>query len=192
MIEKNCETSYIFQELQDTPKEIPVPITRKKLWGTAHALWTCRSAINTKFAVINADDYYGIESFQSMAQYLADTDLPDTQFALIGYFIENTLSNNGTVSRALCKINPHGFLSSIQERTDIRKTPDGCSFLDNNGKWISIPLGTIVSMNFWGFTPGIFAELGKNFEEFLSNSNTDLINNEIYLPNVVSNFNLDE
>lgn len=184
-VEKHANAEYIFQDIHDLPTGFNHPIKREKLWGTGHALWSCRSSVNTPFAVINADDFYGQESFTRMAQFLI-LKQNNLELGLIGYPISNTLSAHGTVSRAICQKNPTGYLTEIQERTRIQKTVRGCSYLDENGGWIEIPDNSVVSMNFWGFSPGIFQDLEMAFESFLISPDTNLSSSEFYIPAFVN------
>jgi NDP-sugar pyrophosphorylase family protein len=184
LVEKHSEANYIFQDIHDLPVGFNQPFKREKLWGTGHALWSCRSYVNTPFAVINADDYYGQESFARMAQFLLQKR-SGVELGLIGYPIANTLSEHGTVSRAICQANSSGFLSEIQERTRIKKTARGSAYLDENGDWIDIPGSAVVSMNFWGFLPEIFPDLETTFHVFLTSPDTNLATSEFYIPSFV-------
>jgi NDP-sugar pyrophosphorylase family protein len=184
-IEKVCPITYVYQGIQDLPIKFSEPLPRMKLWGTGHALWSCRSAVKTLFGVINADDFYGPESFKSMAHFLLNRQSRMDQ-GMIGYPIENTLSDFGTVSRAICQINQDRYLVEIQERTRIQRSGTRCSYMDENNQWIEIPQGTIVSMNFWGFSPEIFPEIERGFLHFLTSPETDLSSNEFYIPGFVN------
>jgi hypothetical protein len=184
-VETYAKAEYIFQDIQDLPAGFNHPFKREKLWGTGHALWSCRSTVKTPFAVINADDFYGQESFTRMAQFLVQKQ-NTREFGLIGYAISNTLSAHGTVSRAISQVDTNGYLTEIQERTRIQKTDRGCSYQDENGEWIDIPDNAIVSMNFWGFLPGIFPELELAFEKFLTSPETNLSSSEFYIPAFVN------
>lgn len=164
--EKIMDTEYVFQDPFDLPRGFSYPDGRVKPWGTGHAVWSARNAVDTPFAVINADDYYGKEAYRLMHECL----LSESPYSMVGFRLGNTLTESGTVSRGVCTVKD-GILESVVEHTALDK---------NSG----IPLDTLVSMNFWGFGPAIFDVLGTYFEEFLGGM-TDPMKNEFYLPGVV-------
>lgn len=167
-IEKNIDVDYVFQETDKIPNEFSNLSVRKKPWGTGHAVLCAKDNIKTPFAVINADDFYGRESFKLIHDHLVQ----DNSICMIGYKLSDTLTENRTVSRGVCEVE-NGYLNSITEYTN----------LDNNS---GFPDDTIVSMNLWGFTSEIFKELEKDFYSFLKNiSNPE--KDEFFLPFVVNN-----
>lgn len=186
-IEGIMNVYYVFQELNDIPSGYQIPKERVKPWGTAHAIYCCRNIIDGPFAVINADDYYGVDSFQIMYEYLAHhQDNEQYHWAMVGFRIENTLTENGTVARGICKVDNQHRLVHIIERTKIKKADNGAVYEDD-GQWIEISKGTTVSMNLWGFSKNMIKEIGNGFETFLDQ---ELKNNplkcEYFIPSVVS------
>ena len=157
-----------------------LPEGRVKPFGTGHAVYCCRDVVKTPFAVINADDYYGCNAFTEIKQYLDNAKGLDT--CLVGYLLENTTTENGTVARGVCKTRC-GYLKEITERTKINAKLE---YTEDGGEtWTKLPKGTIVSMNLWGFTPEVFAEIENDFKDFLANA--DLAKDEFYIPTVVDN-----
>jgi hypothetical protein len=136
--------------------------------------------------VINADDYYGPESFHKMASFLRERNPQDRQFGLSGYPIENTLSAHGTVSRAICEIAADGSLIGIVERPRIQRSLNGEPAFESLGEWVKIPTGTVVSMNFWGLTPAFFTELEPYLHQFFKQPAEELVKSELYLPAVIN------
>ncbi|MBQ4452686.1 MAG: nucleotidyltransferase [Clostridia bacterium] len=176
-IEKKCaelgvEVCYAFQQLNDVP--IPVPEGRKKPWGTGHAVLACRDVISEPFAVINADDYYGKEGFEKAARFLETGG-----YGLVGYVLKNTLSDNGGVTRGICRVADDGSLTGVDETHDIVKTPGGA---EANG--VPLDLDALVSMNFWCLPASFIAELQKGFPEFLQGM-TNPLKDEYLLPTIV-------
>lgn len=163
------ETDYVFQTFDIKPFGIDIEIERAKPWGTAHAVLAARDAVKEPFCVINADDFYGRESYQKMADFLND-EVNDQEFSMIGYQIDKTLSEHGSVSRGVCEVDSDGNLTGIQERTKVFfKTDDSGKktivFEENNSEF-PVDVDTRVSMNFWGFTPKIFDYTADLFKEF--------------------------
>ena len=165
-IERMIDVEYVFQSPDDLPAGFSLPAGRQKPWGTGHAVLSARGVVDTPFAVINADDYYGTESYRLMHDCLV-SGAPE---CMVGFELGKTLTESGTVSRGVCTIRD-GYLESVVEHTALDK---------NSG----IPLDTIVSMNLWGFGPSIFASLEAGFSEFLR-SMPDPMKSEYYLPGVV-------
>lgn len=164
--EKIIKTEYAYQDINDLPEGFSVPEGREKPWGTGHALLCAKDKVDTSFAVINADDYYGPNSMKIIADALKE----GTQACMVGFKLGNTLSENGTVSRGVCEVED-GYLSKVTEHTALDK---------NSG----IPLDTLVSMNMWGLQPDIFSELEKGFVDFLKNNDNPL-KGEYFLPGLV-------
>ena len=187
-IEKQVETAYVFQRVEDLPPEFTVPEGRKKPWGTAHATLTSRSAVDCPFAVINADDFYGRTAYQSVADYLRATagqgGIPD--YCMVGYRVGNTLTEHGTVARAECQVDADGYLITAIERTKVARGPNGAQYTEDGDHWISMPLEAMVSMNFWGFTPAVYADLAEEFPRFLEANKGNLEKAEFYIPNFVT------
>jgi hypothetical protein len=157
---------------------------RTKPWGTAHATLVARSEVRGPFMVINADDFYGASAYQTLAKHFAAS----SDYALVGYPLNQTLSEHGSVSRGLCATNAAGQLKSITEITQIEKTPVGARFTDAAGRVQFLTGQEIVSMNCWGFTPAIFAQLDTELRGFLQQRGADP-KAEMYLPTVVSDLN---
>lgn len=177
----------VFQEISKVPEEFKSAIhpERQKPWGTNHAVLMGKDVIREPFAVINADDYYGSESFRLLADFLKQMEGKKATYCMIGFRIENTLSENGGVSRGLCNVSDDGYLTGVKECHDIRMDKDGNISYVENDKTISLPLGASVSMNMWGFTPDYFNYSEKAFVEFLSNNAKEL-KSEFYIPSVVN------
>lgn len=187
-ISKFMEVEYAFQELSNIPKGFAVPEGRVKPWGTAHAILSCKDLIDGPFAVINADDYYGKNAFELLYQFLdAHEDGEKYRYAMVGYEIDKTVTDNGHVARGICEVNQNNELMSIHERTQIEKKDGGIAYTENGGEsWTFVPSDATVSMNTWGFTKSILAEIEDGFSAFLEDG---LANNplkcEYYLPSVV-------
>ncbi len=186
-IERQVDTDYVFQQLDDLPRGFSVPPDRVKPWGTGHATLVSRQAVDGPFAVINADDFYGRDSFQALGRFLAE--IPDQgliqHYAMVGFPLENTLTEHGHVSRGICQVDRDGFLIDIQERTRVQRWGDAIRYSDDGQTWIDIPEGSIASMNAWGFTPDLFAELEARFDAFLRDPQRDLTKAEFFLPQTV-------
>ena len=179
---KGIKVEYAFQGLNDLPEGFSCPDTRVKPWGTGHAVLCAESVSEGGFAVINADDFYGRESFELLAKHLKGAKAGN--YCMVGYRVENTVTENGTVSRGVCEVE-NGKLTDVVERSKIQKSENGIEYLDEEtNKWISLANDTPVSMNCWAFTPDFFAELKAAFVEFLKeNINTE--KKELFLPFVV-------
>jgi hypothetical protein len=187
-IERFAQVEYVIQRLGDVPEGFEVPSGRKKPWGTGHAVLSCRDAVDTPFAVINADDFYGPSSFRILFDFLenAQEQSGGYHFCMIGFRIENTLTDHGHVARGLCAVDGMGYLSEIKERTRIQKFGENARYTENGENWVDIEKGSIVSMNMWGFTPGIFKELASGFTEFLTSAGESMVKSEFFLPGAVS------
>jgi len=183
-LEQRMEVRYVYQEIDALPDGFKAPAGRTKPWGTAHATLVARDAVRGPFAVMNADDFYGAAAYRTLAQHFASS--PD--YALVGYPLNQTLSEHGSVSRGLCATNAAGRLKSITEITKIEKVPNGARYTDARGAIQFLTGNEIVSMNCWGFTPAIFDQLEAEFRIFLGERGTDP-KAEIYLPTVVSDLN---
>ncbi|MDR1563052.1 MAG: nucleotidyltransferase [Dysgonamonadaceae bacterium] len=177
----------VFQELDQIPTGFSVPADRSKPWGTNHALLMGREVINEPFAVINADDYYGRESFKILADYLVSLENKQNDYCMIGYRLGNTLSESGSVARGVCEKNKDGFLTNIVERTYIIRDADGkIKFKNEQGEMQTVGENTPVSMNMWGFTPEYFKYSEQQFVDFLKN-NIDNPKSEFFIPLAINN-----
>ena len=179
-----AEVAYVFQELENVPEKYINP-ERTKPWGTGHALLMAKDAVIENFAIINGDDFYGKEAFEMMEKSLAEKDKDSYDFNTMAYLLKNTVSDHGYVSRGECQVNDKGYLVDVTERTHIEKTEGKLMRKDNNGEFIPIDENTVVSMNFWGFTPKCFEFGGQLFEEFLE-ANSENLKAEFYLPSIVN------
>ena len=179
--ENKIKVEYVFQDLNDIPEGFSVPEGRVKPWGTAHALLAARDIVDDNFAVINADDFYGKSAYELLSKHLSS--VKSRSFCMIGYKLENTLTENGTVARGICNVGDDGYLKDVVERTSIRRAGDMAAF-DENGVDTFIPLDSVASMNCWGFTPDIFDGIKEGLKVFLSNLETSQnpLKAEYYLP----------
>lgn len=168
-MEKHIQVEYVYQENDLLPEGYQVPENRVKPWGTGHAILCCKDVIDGPFAVINADDYYGKTAFKELYRHLCATEDNDRyQYAMVGYKLYNTLTENGHVSRGVCVADEHGHLADIHERTRVEKHGDKAEYTEDNGaSWTYLPEDTLVSMNMWGFTSSILTELENRFTVFL-------------------------
>lgn len=168
-IEKHIQVEYVFQENDCLPEGYQVPENRVKPWGTGHAILCCKDVIDGPFAVINADDYYGKTAFRKIYRYLSEQrDNDRYQYAMVGYQLYNTLTENGHVSRGVCTVDENGHLADIHERSRIEKHGNLAEYTEDGGKnWICLSEDTLVSMNLWGFTASILSELENRFTDFL-------------------------
>ena len=175
---------YAYQEIGNVPDGTIIPPERKKPWGTGHALLQAKPLVEGPFAVINADDYYGPAAFASAYEYLAhakDKEMYD--YCMIGYSIENTLTENGHVARGVCALTPEGYLSDIQERTKIQINQGQIQFTEDDLTWTTLVEGTPVSMNFFGFTPSFLDELERRFPSALAAIlKSNPVKGEFYVP----------
>jgi dTDP-glucose pyrophosphorylase len=180
--EDKIEVEYVFQELEDLPAGFPVPAEREKPWGTVHAMLAAREVIQEPFGVINADDFYGPGAFRLLADALQEREPSSLDLILIGYPLQNTVSEHGTVSRGVCEV-AEGLLKSVTECHEIRPVEGGIEI--NREGTLEVVDGTqLVSMNTWGFTPALFERAMEGFSEFLK-SNPDPAKGEYYIPTLV-------
>ena len=181
------EVEYAFQELDSLPKGFSVPAGREKPWGTNHAILMARDVIHEPFAIINADDFYGRDAFQVMANHLRTLDGTVGRYCMVGYRLENTLSENGTVSRGVCETDDQGLLIGMTERTSIGRTPNGIEYKDADGTMHPLAADTTVSMNLFGFTPDYFEKSANLFIDFLREHGQEM-KSEYYIPFAVNTF----
>jgi len=177
------ETEYILQELHNIPEGIEFNPERVKPWGTGHAVLVAKNYINEPFAAINADDFYGRHAFDLISEYLTDLGNSETKYAMVGYKLKNTLSENGTVSRGVCSVK-EGLLTDVIERTSIQRK-NGDVVFDDEGHDQVIDEDSVVSMNFWGFTPKYFEQSECDFKSFIQ-ENAEQLKAEFYIPYVVN------
>ena len=163
-VSKHMEVEFAYQDMYDIPEGIKVPEGREKLWGTTHALLACRNIVKGPFAICNADDFYGKDAYRVIYNYLKN-EISDDNYGMVGYLCNNTLTDNGTVTRGVCE-NTDGYLSKIVEVQKIARK-DGKPVYEDNGEWKELDPNTLVSMNFWGFTPKIFEECEVLFKDFI-------------------------
>lgn len=179
------EVDFVFQELENLPAGFTVPEGRAKPWGTNHAVMMAAGTIKGPFAVINADDFYGKSAYQTVGDFLRSVDGKKDLYSVVGYQVKNTLSDNGTVSRAECTVDDNGFLTSIVERTSIERKADGKIYYTVDGKDYFLDDDTPVSMNMFGFTPDYFEHSEAYFKNFLR-ENVANLKSEFYIPTMVN------
>ncbi|WP_346936651.1 sugar phosphate nucleotidyltransferase [Clostridium sp.] len=186
-ISKYIQVEYVYQTLDNIPKGYSIPEGREKPWGTGHAVLSCMRAIDGPFAVINSDDYYGQSGFKMIYDYLISIDDSELNYAMVGYNLENTLTDSGGVARGICKVDDNNMLIGITERTYIAKLENGPAYTEDRGKtWTSILESNIVSMNMWGFSSTILKELNNRFEEFLEKQvHENPLKAEYFLPEII-------
>lgn len=177
---------YVYQGLDCLPEGYTVPEGRVKPWGTCHAVLMAANHINEPFAVINADDFYGKEAYEVMAKYLMTCGDKKGAYSMVAYKLKNTLSDFGTVSRGICTQDKDNYLQTIVERTSIAKTPEGAIYNDETGSHVLDP-DTLVSMNFFGFTPDFFTHSAEGFKTFLDGPAQTNIKAEFFIPLTVNN-----
>ena len=177
------EVEYAFQDMNDLPNGYTMPEGRIKPWGTTHAVLCGADLLTDSFAVVNADDFYGRDAYMKVAEFLRNAK-PEDDFCMLGYRIENTLTDNGSVARGICQMKD-GKLDTIVERTKIYKTEACARFEEDDGTSVDLEPGTVVSMNFWGFTPSVLKGLGKHFEEFVKDTDKEPLKSEALLPNFI-------
>lgn len=180
------DTDIVFQEINKVPEGSTYTPEREKPWGTNHAVLMGKDAIKEPFAVINADDFYGQESFAILADFLRSVEGKKNEYCMIGYRVGNTLSESGSVSRGVCVVDENDNLLNVVERTSIEEKGGKINFLDENGEEVTIDQNTPVSMNMWGFTPDYFDYSEEFFKEFLV-ENGQKLKSEFYIPLAVNN-----
>jgi hypothetical protein len=184
---RHLETAYAFQELSDLPRGYAAPAERVKPWGTSHAARSCRHLVDGSFAIINADDFYGADAFRMMYEYLEKAeDGEKYQYAMVGYTLEKTLTEHGAVARGVCAVDENDRLKRIVERKKILRRGDQICFADENAEWTPVPGNSLVSMNFWGFTPSMMRKIEEGFPAFLDAALAgDALGAEYRLPTTV-------
>ena len=181
------EVEYAFQDVSDIPQGIQIPADRVKPWGTTHALLACRNILkDDPFVVCNADDFYGRNAFEQVMKFFHESN-DDNEYCMVGYKVENTLSDNGTVTRGVCQKDENGYLSSIKEVMNIKWNDkhDGVE-MEDNGSYKTMEMGSPVSMNFWGFKPSVISKLNEIFKNEIGEGiKNNPLKYEALLPNHV-------
>lgn len=184
-IEKYFHVSYVFQELANLPEGYAVPEGREKPWGTGHAILCCKNVVKGPFAVINADDFYGPTAFSAIYDFLAN-NTDESSYAMVGYRVRNTVTENGSVARGVCEVK-NNLLTGITERTKIFKRGNDAAYTEDGEHFVDLPGDTMVSMNLWGFTAKMMQELHDQFPAFLERSlPVNPLKCEYFLPSVVN------
>ena len=184
-MEKYFNITFVHQTIDKLPAGYTVPEGREKPWGTGHAVLCCKDVVDAPFTVINADDFYGPTAFSAIYDYLANNE-DESKYAMVGYRVRNTVTENGSVARGVCEVE-NGLLTGVTERTKIFKNGTDAKYTEDGETFVDLPGDTIVSMNFWGFTPKMLKELDERFAAFLDGA---LVSNplkgEYFLPSVVN------
>ena len=183
-LEQRLEVAYVNQRLEDLPPGFDVPPERAKPWGTGHAVWSAREAIDGPFGVINADDFYGPGAYRLLADFLRSAPSDANGYCMVAYRLANTLSPHGSVARGICTVDENNLLRRVVERTAIELTPAGPRFQQADGSWGTLTGEEPASLNLWGFNASIFAELARLFKLFLTRSAADP-KAEFFIPTVV-------
>ena len=184
-VSKHIAVDYVFQELDKVPEGFQIPEGRVKPWGTAHAILCCKDVVKEPFAVINADDYYGRSAFDELYKFLTThEDDEKYRYAMVGYQLGNTLTDNGSVARGICVTDDDGYLVELAERTKIVKTEKAAAFTEDDGEtWTEVALDTPVSMNMWAFSPSIIGELQAAVDRFFAEEvEKNPLKSECFLP----------
>ena len=183
--EGHIPVEIVFQSLDKLPEGYSIPEGREKPWGTNHAVLMGKDVINEPFAVINADDFYGKESYKILADRLISMAGTKNDYCMVGYRIGNTLSESGTVARGVCQTDKNDFLTDVVERTEVMRVNGDVCYKDEKGEWVAVPDNTPVSMNMWGFTPDYFNYSEEMFKTFLDENKANL-KAEYYIPYAVN------
>ncbi|MEN8186068.1 MAG: sugar phosphate nucleotidyltransferase [Bacteroidota bacterium] len=183
-LKDKIEVRYVFQDTENVPAKYFNP-EREKPWGTGHALLMAKEEVNENFAIINADDFYGREAFEVMVNQLQETDEKSLNFSMVAYLLKNTVTDHGYVSRGVCEVNSEDQLLDVIERTHIESINNQLIYKTSDSISKSIEPNTVVSMNFWGFTPKVFDLSEKFFLEFLDKSGKEL-KTEFFIPIIIS------
>ncbi len=183
--EQKIPVELVFQELDKLPEGFTVPANRVKPWGTNHAVMMGKDVINEPFAVINADDFYGRESYRFLGDFLSQLVNSKNLYSMVGYRVGNTLSESGAVARGICEMDENHNLLGIVERTQVMRIDGVVKYKDENNNWVAIDDNTPVSMNMWGFTPDYFAYSEDYFVDFLK-KNAENITAEYFIPLLIN------
>ncbi len=191
-VSRYIDLQYAYQTKDSLPAGFGVPENRIKPWGTAHAVLSAKDMVHGPFAVINADDFYGAAAFKQIYQFLS-TKADDNHYGMVGYRIENTLTEHGHVSRGICKTDGRLNLLEITERTHIEPRSGGAAYVTENNEYAFVPAGTMVSMNLWGFGHAFIEEADRRFTSFLKESlQVNPLKCEYFLPTVVNAMLMDK
>jgi choline kinase len=182
--DKRVPVDYAYQTLDKLPSGYTVPAGREKPWGTTHAILCAKDVVKEPFAVINADDFYGRDSYKVLGKYLATLPVTTSDFSMVGFTLSKTLSEHGTVARGVCQTDANGFLTDIDEMTKIGKTATGAVNKEEGKPEVTLKGDEPVSMNMWGFSPKLFDHLDRIFREFLDKSGKEM-KSECYIPMTV-------
>jgi UTP-glucose-1-phosphate uridylyltransferase len=183
-LDGKIEAAYVHQRLDDLPPAFSCPAERSKPWGTGHAVWSARAAVTTPFGMINADDFYGRGAYRILAEFLRQRTAAETDYCMVAYRLDNTLSKYGPVSRGICSVDENGLLTGVAERTKIDPAPGGARFMGEDGEWGLLTGREPASLNLWGFTPRLFPQMTELFTEFLERRIKEP-RAEFYIPAVV-------
>ena len=184
--ENHIPVGVVFQDINDLPAGFACPEGREKPWGTNHAVLMGKDVINEPFAVINADDFYGRDSFAVLGKFLSDLKEGEkNKYCMVGFRVGNTLSESGSVARGICSTDANALLETVVERTEIMRVDGPVCYKDEEGKWVAIEDNTPVSMNMWGFTPDYFKYSEDYFVEFLK-ENISNLKCEYFIPLMVN------
>jgi len=184
-LEDRCAVSFVHQEMADLPPGTALPPERRKPWGTGHAVLSCRNVVRGPFAVANADDFYGRNSYGQIARFLGSSSDSSDEVALVGFDLKKTLTTHGTVSRGVCSVDENGLLVRIDERTKVGLIGKSVVFWDADGTPHELPAESVASMNMWAFPNNFMRELAAKFSEFLETTSIDKTRDEFYLPGAV-------
>ena len=187
-VSKHVKVEYVFQSTDKLPDGYTCPADRVKPWGTAHAIYCCKDVVKEPFMVINSDDFYGRGAFALLSDWIEKTDFSSSvyKFAMAGYYLKNTLTDNGTVSRGVCEIDENSQLIDVVERTKIMRVNGKISYTEDEQSWTEVPEDSVASMNCWCFPAGILGEIEKYLKEFLENEvPSNPLKSEFFLPFLV-------
>lgn len=187
-VSKYVQVEYVFQSTDKLPEGFTCPEERVKPWGTAHAVYCCKGVVNEPFMVINSDDFYGRGAFETVENWIENTDFSGDKykFAMAGYYLKNTLTENGTVSRGVCDVDDNGQLVDVIERTKIMRVNGKISYTEDEQNWTELPEDSLCSMNCWCFPADFIDEIEKYFIEFLKNEVPgNPLKSEFFLPFLV-------
>ena len=183
-IPNDVAVEYVYQKLEDMPQDFFIPEGRTKPWGTAHAVYAARHSVATPFTVINADDYYGPMAFEKMADFLRE-QVDETHYAMVGYPLNRTLTEHGSVSRGICKVNADGELESIREYSEIYAKGENAEAREGDKRIDMSGESTLCSMNFWGFSPSLFSHMDTGLQRFKKKVEENPLKAEWYLPALI-------
>lgn len=181
-IESKIKVEYVFQDINDVPKNVKVPSTRIKPWGTSHAILSAKNVINEPFSVINADDFYGFDPYNKVANFFKENK-DENLYSMVGYNVKNTMTENGSVKRGICEQNDSGYLTKLTE-SKVEKVNDKiiATPLEDENNSFEVSEDDLVSMNIWGFHPSIFKYLQEEMTEFFDKHKNDLDKCEFLIP----------